>query len=96
VQQAAGDADLVHGAVAKRLCSGLQIHPGRFDSAPRLQRNSSKINKLQRNGVDVQCVRFFAPVVESVDTTDLKSVAMQVAYRFESGSGHQILGKNRG
>jgi hypothetical protein len=25
------------GAVAKRLCSGLQIHPGRFDSAPRLQ-----------------------------------------------------------
>ncbi len=27
----------VGGAVAKRLCSGLQIRPGRFDSAPRLQ-----------------------------------------------------------
>jgi hypothetical protein len=29
------------GAVAKRLCSGLQIRPGRFDSAPRLQMNES-------------------------------------------------------
>jgi hypothetical protein len=25
------------GAVAKRLCSGLQIRPGQFDSGPRLQ-----------------------------------------------------------
>ncbi len=26
-----------HGAVAKRLCTGLQIRVGRFDSGPRLQ-----------------------------------------------------------
>ena len=27
----------VNGAIAKRLCTGLQIRVGRFDSGPRLQ-----------------------------------------------------------
>ncbi len=30
-------ASVLHGAVAKRLCTGLQIRVGRFDSGPRLQ-----------------------------------------------------------
>ena len=30
---------LAQGAVAKRLCTGLQIRVGRFDSGPRLQLN---------------------------------------------------------
>ena len=34
-------------------------------------------------------IDFAARVVKLVDTTDLKSVALQRAYRFESGSGHQ-------
>ena len=37
-----------HGAVAKRLCTGLQIRVGRFDSGPRLQYFFNEINKLAR------------------------------------------------
>ena len=32
---------------------------------------------------------FFARVVKWVDTRDLKSLAAEAAYRFDSGPGHQ-------
>ncbi len=32
----------------------------------------------------------WAPMVKLVDTADLKSAAFNEAYRFDSGSGHQI------
>ena len=35
-----------NGAVAKRLCTGLQIRVGRFDSGPRLHHFSFEINKI--------------------------------------------------
>ena len=35
---------LAQGAVAKRLCTGLQIRVGRFDSGPRLQLNQGLTN----------------------------------------------------
>ena len=35
------------GAVAKRLCTGLQIRPARFDSGPRLQTDESPIRVAQ-------------------------------------------------
>jgi hypothetical protein len=36
----------VHGAIAKRLCTGLQIRSARFDSGSRLQKNTIRINGL--------------------------------------------------
>ena len=58
------------GALANRLCPGLQIQLAQFDSGTHLHTP--------------------ARVVKLVDTTDLKSVALKRAYRFDSGSGHQI------
>ena len=53
-----------NGVLAKRLCTGLQIHVARFDSGTRLHNHvvSSSLN---------------ARVVESVDTRDLKSLAFR-------------------
>ena len=62
-------AKIVHldGAIAKRLCLGLQIRLVRFDSGSRLQDD--------------------APVVKSVDTRDLKSLAFTgVPVRFWPGA----------
>jgi hypothetical protein len=39
-----------NGAVAKRLCTGLQIRVGRFDSGPRLHHFSLEINKTAPQG----------------------------------------------
>jgi hypothetical protein len=39
-----------NGAVAKRLCTGLQIRVGRFDSGPRLHNFSLEINKTAPQG----------------------------------------------
>ena len=36
----------LNGVVAKRLCTGLQIRVGRFDSGPRLHHFSFEINKI--------------------------------------------------
>jgi hypothetical protein len=50
----------VHGAIAKRLCSGLQIRPERFDSASRLHRFRN-VNIAKRR----LCRRFsFLPPVQ--------------------------------
>jgi hypothetical protein len=37
-----------HGSVAKRLCTGLQIRVGRFDSGPSLHDFKTEINKPAR------------------------------------------------
>ena len=58
-----------HGALAKRLCSGLQIRLVRFDSGTCLH-----IDKPAR-GLDTDCG---ARVVKSVDTRDLKSLDVRV------------------
>ena len=58
-----------HGALAKRLCSGLQIRLVRFDSGTCLH-----IDKPVR-GLDTDCG---ARVVKSVDTRDLKSLDVRV------------------
>ena len=60
---------LLHGALAKRLCSGLQIRLVRFDSGTCLH-----IDKPVR-GLDTDCG---ARVVKSVDTRDLKSLDVRV------------------
>src|SRR5690606_40728338 len=52
------------GAIAKRLCTGLQIHVGRFDSGSRLQDFGDPT--LRRTAWQE------APVVKLVDTRDLK------------------------
>ena len=48
---------LAQGAVAKRLCTGLQIRVGRFDSGPRLHHFSPEINKTAPKGAFC-CVRY--------------------------------------
>ena len=90
-----------NGAIAKRLCPGLQIRSARFDSGSRLQ----QIKALP------QCKAFFfgdlliapravvcllcsiihplARVVKLVDTADLKSAASRKrAYGFDPRPGH--------
>ena len=54
-----------NGVLAKRLCTGLQIHVARFDSGTRLHNHRT------------QLVNHSARVVESVDTRDLKSLAFR-------------------
>ncbi len=54
-----------NGVLAKRLCTGLQIHVARFDSGTRLHNHPT------------QLVNHSARVVESVDTRDLKSLAFR-------------------
>ncbi len=49
----------VHGAVAKRLCRGLQILPGRFDSGPRLQHRVTRQKKNHPFGWFFFVYRFF-------------------------------------
>ena len=39
---------LGHGAIAKRLCTGLQIRVGRFDSGPRLQSKRIIVDSMVR------------------------------------------------
>ncbi len=63
--------------MVERLCSGLQLRVRRFESGSRLQIDS------------VTQVILSARMVESVDTRDLKSLALWVS-QFESGFGHQL------
>jgi hypothetical protein len=42
------------GAVAKRLCTGLQIRVGRFDSGPRLQTNAGVAQLVERDLAKVE------------------------------------------
>ena len=92
-----------HGAVAKRLCTGLQIRVARFDSGPRLQPSHCLVQWLFlwpdvpadprgaiRSPRQSGHNRAQAPMVKLVDTSDLKSAAsVKGACRFDSGSGHQ-------
>ena len=41
---------LAQGAVAKRLCTGLQIRVGRFDSGPRLHQKHNFIKEIAPMG----------------------------------------------
>src|SRR5690606_7432966 len=67
------------GAIAKRLCTGLQIHVGRFDSGSRLQDFGDPT--LRRTAWQE------APVVKLVDTRDLKSLGLTaVPVRFRPGA----------
>merc|ERR1712054_413968 len=66
------------GAIAKRLCTGLQIHVGRFDSGSRLHLFGDPHSPKLRQD---------APVVKLVDTRDLKSLGLWLC-RFDSGPGH--------
>ena len=63
------------GAIAKRLCNGLQIRLGRFDSATRLHFfplvSYPTCGTSGRRACDNARL---APVVKLVDTADLKSV----------------------
>merc|ERR1712000_390676 len=68
------------GAIAKRLCTGLQIHVGRFDSGSRLHLFGDPHSPKLRQD---------APVVKLVDTRDLKSLGLWLC-RFDSGPGHHL------
>ena len=49
------------GAIAKRLCTGLQIRVGRFDSGSRLQEHAAVAQLVERNlaKVEVESSRLF-------------------------------------
>ena len=66
------------GAMVERLCSGLQLRVRRFESGSRLQLDNFTVKYI-----------LSARMVESVDTRDLKSLALWVS-QFESGFGHQL------
>ncbi len=61
-------AEIKKGAIAKRLCTGLQIHVARFDSGSRLH----CFSRYRYSGT------YPARMVESVDTGDLKSPDLTV------------------
>ena len=63
------------GAIAKRLCNGLQIRLVRFDSGSRLHFFFPPLTFLSPRGGLPSCDNArLAPVVKLVDTADLKSV----------------------
>ena len=74
------------GAIAKRLCNGLQIRVARFDSGSRLQNPASPATRVDGavlldagwHGLQAR-VDSAARVVKSVDTRDLKSLAARRA-----------------
>jgi hypothetical protein len=64
------------GAIAKRLCNGLQIRLARFDSGSRLHFFSPTAPPTPRwRGCFVCTIARLGPVVKLVDTADLKSAA---------------------
>lgn len=75
LQKVRNSAFFMFGAIAKRLCNGLQIRVARFDSGSRLQ----ILKPLQpcRRGFLLLYAALFsvASMVKLVDTADLKSAA---------------------
>ena len=63
------------GAVAKRLCTGLQIRLAQFDSGPRLQYLATSASSACVDGAFLFHNGSSARVVKLVDTADLKSAA---------------------
>lgn len=56
---------------------------------PTLRKKRSGLAQVGRPEMSVEAT--VAPVVETVDTIDLESIALSRACRFESGQGHVLL-----
>ncbi len=68
----------VNGAIAKRLCTGLQIRLAQFDSGSRLQISSFEINNLAPQGAFCLCFDTLRPSVVEGQKKDKGRVPVPV------------------